>query len=67
MSGASIYTGTQNWRLMTKTEEGVAYRIDITIYINAPTEERVSEIVGILKEKILEVPGIKKLELEVED
>ena len=35
------------------------YQIDITVYIDAPTHDRVKEIVDILKSKLLEVPGIR--------
>lgn len=40
------------------------YRVDVTIYIDAPTEARVNEIVDILESKLLEVPGIHRFDTE---
>lgn len=44
--------------------EDTTYRVDITVYIEAPTDERINEVVGILEEKLLEVPGIKRVAVE---
>jgi hypothetical protein len=48
---------------LTEEETSPTYRVDITVYIDAPTEERIDEIVIILENKLLEVPGIRRLEV----
>ena len=48
----------------TEDEERGTYRVDITVYIDAPTDSRVNEIVDILEQKLLEVPGIHRFDVE---
>jgi hypothetical protein len=48
------------------SEEGTShtYRVDITVYIEAPSQDRVNEIVDILESKLMEVPSIHRFDVE---
>ena len=50
--------------MLEEETDPASYRIDITVYIDAPSQERLNEIIDILQSKLMEIPGIHRFDVE---